>query len=153
VDRAAQYGLGPSYASFWKQVKVPGSGSRAWQRPVLSELQPVLLFEHLAGRSWFEHSEGKLAERICCGLGYQGGPIDVGSAELLLMICSRLLAHCLCKSLCMARVGMSQCWSPFPASLSFWSTDNLPASLLASIRHLSQAGSCRKHEAQTADRE
>lgn len=57
--------------------------------------------------------EGKLAERTCCRLGYQGGPIDVDSAELLLMTCSRLSAT-VCVRVCMARVGMSQCWSTSP---------------------------------------
>ena len=65
VDSAALYGMGPSYTSLWRQVRVPGSGSRGRQNPgpglllMLSESLPVLLFEHLAGLSRSEHSGGQ----------------------------------------------------------------------------------------------
>lgn len=33
VDSVARYGMGPSYTSLWRQVRVPGSGSRGRQSP------------------------------------------------------------------------------------------------------------------------
>ena len=60
------------WASFWRQVRVPGSGSRARQRPVLSELQPVRLFGHLPGLSWFERSGGQAGREDMPQAGISG---------------------------------------------------------------------------------
>lgn len=150
VARAAQYGLGLFLEA---GEGVPGSGSRGLGRGQgFVSCSRCRLFGHLAGLSWFEHSGGQAGRRTVLQAGMSGRPIDVDSAELLLMTCSRLSAT-VCVEVCMARVGESMLVKLPPPPLSFWSTDNPPASLLlASIRHLTVAGSCRKHEAQTADR-